>query len=159
MTFVRSKAEALNIDPMFYKDNDLHIHFPEAAIPKDGPSAGVTITTALISALTGAPVRHEVAMTGEVTLRGRVLPIGGLREKTMAAYRAGIKTVCIPKDNESDLKDIVPVVRENINFVIAEHMDTVVETAIDFSRRPKQKKRKSAPIKRAADTASTTVVQ
>ena len=159
VTFVRSKAEALNIDPMFYKDNDLHIHFPEAAIPKDGPSAGVTITTALISALTGAPVRHEVAMTGEVTLRGRVLPIGGLREKTMAAYRAGIKTVCIPKDNENDLKDIVPVVRENINFVIAEHMDTVVETAIDFSRRPKQKKRKSAPIKRAADSASTTVVQ
>ena len=159
VTFVRSKAETLNIDPMFYKDNDLHIHFPEAAIPKDGPSAGVTITTALISALTGAPVRHEVAMTGEVTLRGRVLPIGGLREKTMAAYRAGIKTVCIPKDNESDLKDIVPVVRENINFVIAEHMDTVVETAIDFSRRPKQKKRKSAPVKRAADTASTTVVQ
>ena len=159
VTFVRSKAESLNIDPMFYKDNDLHIHFPEAAIPKDGPSAGVTITTALISALTGAPVRHEVAMTGEVTLRGRVLPIGGLREKTMAAYRAGIKTVCIPKDNESDLKDIVPVVRENINFVIAEHMDTVVETAIDFSRRPKQKKRKSAPIKRAADSASTTVVQ
>ena len=147
VTFVRSKAEALNIDPMFYKDNDLHIHFPEAAIPKDGPSAGVTITTALISALTGAPVRHEVAMTGEVTLRGRVLPIGGLREKTMAAYRAGIKTVCIPKDNESDLKDIVSVVRENINFVIAEHMDTVVETAIDFSRRPKQKKRKSAPVK------------
>ena len=159
VTFVRSKAESLNIDPMFYKDNDLHIHFPEAAIPKDGPSAGVTITTALISALTGAPVRHEVAMTGEVTLRGRVLPIGGLREKTMAAYRAGIKTVCIPKDNESDLKDIVPVVRENINFVIAEHMYTVVETAIDFSRRPKQKKRKSAPVKRAADTASTTVVQ
>lgn len=159
VTFVRSKAEALNIDPMFYKNNDLHIHFPEAAIPKDGPSAGVTITTALISALTGAPVRHEVAMTGEVTLRGRVLPIGGLREKTMAAYRAGIKTVCIPKDNESDLKDIVPVVRENINFVIAEHMDTVMETAIDFSRRPKQKKRKSAPVKRAADTASTTVVQ
>lgn len=159
VTFVRSKAEALNIDPMFYKDNDLHIHFPEAAIPKDGPSAGVTITTALISALTGAPVRHEVAMTGEVTLRGRVLPIGGLREKTMAAYRAGIKTVCIPKDNESDLKDIVPVVRENINFVIAEHMDTVVETAIDFSRRPKQKKRKSAPVKRAADSVSTTVVQ
>ena len=159
VTFVRSKAEALNIDPMFYKDNDLHIHFPEAAIPKDGPSAGVTITTALISALTGAPVRHEVAMTGEVTPRGRVLPIGGLREKTMAAYRAGIKTVCIPKDNESDLKDIVPVVRENINFVIAEHMDTVVETAIDFSRRPKQKKRKSAPVKRAADSASTTVVQ
>ena len=130
-------------------------------VMQESAKAAVTFvrSKALISALTGAPVRHEVAMTGEVTLRGRVLPIGGLREKTMAAYRAGIKTVCIPKDNESDLKDIVPVVRENINFVIAEHMDTVVETAIDFSRRPKQKKRKSAPVKRAADTASTTVVQ
>ena len=135
VTFVRSRAEALQISPDFYKEMDMHIHFPEAAIPKDGPSAGVTITTALISALTGAPVRHDVAMTGEVTLRGRVLPIGGLREKTMAAYRAGIKTVVIPKDNEPDLAEIVPVVREYVHFVTAEHMDTVLETAIDFSHR------------------------
>ena len=135
VTFVRSRAEALQISPDFYKEMDMHIHFPEAAIPKDGPSAGVTITTALISALTGAPVRHDVAMTGEVTLRGRVLPIGGLREKTMAAYRAGIKTVVIPKDNEPDLAEIVPVVREYVHFVAAEHMDTVLETAIDFSHR------------------------
>lgn len=113
----------------------MHIHFPEAAIPKDGPSAGVTITTALVSALTGAPVRHDVAMTGEVTLRGRVLPIGGLREKTMAAYRAGIQTVIIPKDNAPDLEEVVPVVREHVKFVTAEHMDTVLETALDFSRR------------------------
>lgn len=135
VTFVRSRAEMLGISPNFYKEMDMHIHFPEAAIPKDGPSAGVTITTALISALTGAPVRHDVAMTGEVTLRGRVLPIGGLREKTMAAYRAGIQTVIIPKDNEPDLEEVVSVVRKHIRFVPAETMDTVMETAIDFSHR------------------------
>ncbi len=160
VTFVRSRAESLSIDPMFYKDNDLHIHFPEAAVPKDGPSAGVTITTALVSALTEAPVRHDVAMTGEVTLRGRVLPIGGLREKTMAAYRAGIKTVVIPKDNEADLQDIEPVVRETLHFVPAAHMDTVMETALDFARRPK--KRRKSPRSAAArqtDTTAAAVVQ
>lgn len=160
VTFVRSRAESLSIDPMFYKDNDLHIHFPEAAVPKDGPSAGVTITTALVSALTEAPVRHDVAMTGEVTLRGRVLPIGGLREKTMAAYRAGIKTVVIPKDNEADLQDIEPVVRETLRFVPAAHMDTVMETALDFTRRPK--KRRKSPRSAAArqtDTTAAAVVQ
>lgn len=160
VTFVRSRAESLSIDPMFYKDNDLHIHFPEAAVPKDGPSAGVTITTALVSALTEAPVRHDVAMTGEVTLRGRVLPIGGLREKTMAAYRAGIKTVVIPKDNVADLHDIEPVVRETLHFVPAAHMDTVMETALDFTRRPK--KRRKSPRSAAArqtDTTAAAVVQ
>lgn len=160
VTFVRSRAESLSIDPMFYKDNDLHIHFPEAAVPKDGPSAGVTITTALVSALTEAPVRHDVAMTGEVTLRGRVLPIGGLREKTMAAYRAGIKTVVIPKDNVADLQDIEPVVRETLHFVPAAHMDTVMETALDFTRRPK--KRRKSPRSAAArqtDTTAAAVVQ
>ena len=160
VTFVRSRAESLSIDPMFYKDNDLHIHFPEAAVPKDGPSAGVTITTALVSALTEAPVRHDVAMTGEVTLRGRVLPIGGLREKTMAAYRAGIKTVVIPKDNVADLQDIEPVVRETLHFVPAAHMDTVMETALDFARRPK--KRRKSPRSAAArqtDTTAAAVVQ
>lgn len=160
VTFVRSRAQALDIDPMFYKDNDLHIHFPEAAIPKDGPSAGVTITTALISALTEAPVRHEVAMTGEVTLRGRVLAIGGLREKTMAAYRAGIKTVIVPAENELDLQDIEPIVREALQFVIAEHVDTVIETAIDFSRRPhKRKKRSGNAADRHADVPVSAVVQ
>lgn len=160
VTFVRSRADALSIDPMFYKDNDLHIHFPEAAVPKDGPSAGVTITTALVSALTEAPVRHDVAMTGEVTLRGRVLPIGGLREKTMAAYRAGIRTVVIPKENESDLQDIEPVVREKLQFVTAAHMDTVMETAIDFTRRPRKRKKTShSPVARQTDTTTTAVVQ
>ena len=130
VTCVRSSAEKLGIDPMFYKDNDIHIHFPEAAIPKDGPSAGVTMTTALASALSGVPVRHDVAMTGEVTIRGRVMPIGGLKEKTMAAYRAGMKTVIVPAENEPDLQDIEPVVRENVEFVIAETMDTVLDTAL-----------------------------
>lgn len=160
VTFVRSRANELSIDPMFYKDNDLHIHFPEAAVPKDGPSAGVTITTALVSALTEAPVRHDVAMTGEVTLRGRVLPIGGLREKTMAAYRAGIRTVVIPKENESDLQDIEPVVREKLEFVTAAHMDTVMETAIDFTRRPRKRKKTSRnPVTRQSDTTATAVMQ
>ena len=136
VTFVRSRAEMLRIDPNFYKNTDIHIHFPEAAIPKDGPSAGITMATAIISALTGAPVRHEVAMTGEVTLRGRVMPIGGLREKTMAAYRAGIRTIIIPKDNQVDLEEVEQMVKDHVQFVIAAHMDTVMETAIDFSRRP-----------------------
>lgn len=140
LTFVRSIADELDIEPNFYKEMDMHIHFPEAAIPKDGPSAGITITTALISALTNAPVRADVAMTGEVTLRGRVLPIGGLREKTMAAYRSGIKTVIIPKDNEPDLEEVLDVVKKNVKFVIAENMDTVMKTAIDFGKRiPKRK--------------------
>lgn len=136
VTFVRSRAAMLKIDPDFYKNTDIHIHFPEAAVPKDGPSAGVTMATAIISSLTGAPVRHTVAMTGEVTLRGRVMPIGGLREKTMAAYRAGIQTILIPKGNEPDLEEVEQVVKDHVTFVLAETMDTVMDTAIDFARRP-----------------------
>ncbi len=130
VSLTRSLAEKYGIDPAFYKDKDIHVHAPEGAVPKDGPSAGVTLTTALISALSGTPVRRDVAMTGEITLRGKVLPIGGLKEKTMAAYRAGIKTVCIPKENESDLEEIDDKVRENIKFVIAEGISTVLETAL-----------------------------
>ena len=130
ISFIRSCADKLGIDPDFYKTKDMHIHFPEGAIPKDGPSAGITITTALVSALSGRPVRHDVAMTGEITLRGRVLPIGGLREKTMAAFRAGIKTVIIPEANLPNLEDIVPAVREGLTFVPARHMETVLEAAL-----------------------------
>lgn len=160
MTFVRSRAKELDIDPMFYKNTDVHIHFPEAAVPKDGPSAGIAITTGIISALTGAPVRHEVAMTGEVTLRGRVLPIGGLKEKTMAAYRSGIKTVIVPENNKASLSEIDPTVKENLKFVTASHMDTVMKVAIDFSARPvKSKPAVSEPVTAAQHSAPAMVVQ
>jgi ATP-dependent Lon protease len=141
MTYIRSRASALDIDPNFYKEKDIHLHFPEGAIPKDGPSAGITITVAIVSALTGAPVRGDIAMTGEITIRGRVLPIGGLKEKTMAAFRNGIKTVIIPAQNEPDLGEIDPTVRNALHFILAENADTVISAAIDFSRRtPRQEK-------------------
>ena len=130
ITCVRSLCDRYGIDKDFYKTKDIHIHFPEGAVPKDGPSAGVTITTALVSALSGIPVRHDVAMTGEITLRGRVLPIGGLKEKTMAAYRNGMKTVIIPQANEPDLYEVDPVVKENITFVTAKEIGTVLEKAL-----------------------------
>ena len=130
VSYVRSVAEKYGISPDFYKENDLHIHAPEGAVPKDGPSAGVTMTTALVSALSGIPVRSDVAMTGEITLHGKVLPIGGLREKTMAAYKAGIKTVIIPKDNKADLEEVDDVVKDNLEFVFAEDLRDVLKTAL-----------------------------
>jgi ATP-dependent Lon protease len=130
LSYIRSRAKALSIDAKFYKTKDIHIHFPEGAIPKDGPSAGITVATAMVSALTDVPVRRDAAMTGEISLRGRVLPVGGLKEKTMAAFRAGITTVIIPADNESDLQDIDPTVRQALEFVTADHMDTVLKTAM-----------------------------
>ena len=130
VTYIRSRASVLGIDPDFYKNKDIHIHFPEGAVPKDGPSAGITVCIALISALTGTPVRHDVAMTGEITLRGRVLPIGGLREKTMAAYRNGVRTVIIPSDNASDLEEIDQTVRRGLHFVPTDHVDKVLDVAL-----------------------------
>lgn len=130
VTCIRARAAALGIDPEFYKNKDLHIHFPEGAVPKDGPSAGVTICTAIASALSGRPVRHDIAMTGEITLRGRVLAIGGLREKTMGALRVGVKTVILPDSNRSDLDEIDPLVREKLTFIPASDVDTVLENAI-----------------------------
>ncbi len=129
-TCLRSRAKELGIAPDFYKTKDIHVHFPEGAVPKDGPSAGIAIATAMLSALTGRAVRRDVAMTGEVTLRGRVLPIGGLREKTMAAKRSGIKTVIIPRENQKDLADIDPAVREALRFVTAETVDAVFAHAL-----------------------------
>ncbi|MDO3410205.1 endopeptidase La [Saccharibacillus sp. CPCC 101409] len=129
-SYTRSRAEQLGIDGSFYEKNDVHIHIPEGAVPKDGPSAGITLATALISALTGRAVSKEVAMTGEVTLRGRVLPIGGLKEKSLAAHRAGYKKVLLPKENERDLRDIPESVKEAVNFVPVSHMDEVLRHAL-----------------------------
>lgn len=130
LTYIRSRAGMLGIDTDFYKNKDIHIHFPEGAVPKDGPSAGITICIGLISALTGRPVRQDIAMTGEITLRGRILPIGGLREKTMAALRNNIHTVIIPADNEADLNDIDGTVRTALDFVTASHADSVIDIAL-----------------------------
>ncbi len=130
LSCLRSRMESLHLERDFYKTKDIHIHFPEAATPKDGPSAGIAITTAMLSALTGRKVRGDVAMTGEVTLRGRVLPIGGLKEKTMAALRNGIKTVIIPKENEKDLAEIDQTVRKALHFVPVETVDAVFAAAL-----------------------------
>lgn len=129
-SYIRSRSEVLKIDPDFNEKNDIHIHVPQGAIPKDGPSAGITIATALVSSLTGRAVSREVAMTGEITLRGRVLPIGGLKEKSLSAHRAGIKKVLFPKENVKDLDDIPESVRNDIKFVPVEHMDDVLEHAL-----------------------------
>jgi ATP-dependent Lon protease len=140
VSYIRSRAAKLGIDPDFYKNRDIHIHFPEGAVPKDGPSAGIAITIAVISALSGAPVRRDLAMTGEITLRGRILAIGGLKEKTMAALRSGVKTVIIPSENEPDLDEIDQTVRRALNFVTADHVDNVLDIALDFSSAKKQAK-------------------
>ena len=132
MSFIRSRAKTLGIAEDFYKTKDIHVHFPEGAVPKDGPSAGVTVCTALVSALTGARVRRDIAMTGEISIRGRVLPIGGLKEKTMAALRHGVKTVIIPEENRKDLEEIDQTVRKALNFVTVRSADTVLETALRF---------------------------
>jgi ATP-dependent Lon protease len=142
MSYVRSRADRFGIDRKFAENSDVHIHLPEGAIPKDGPSAGVTMCTALVSAVTRIPVRRDVAMTGEITLRGRVLPIGGLKEKTLAAHRAGIKTVLVPKDNRKDLREIPRRIRSQLRIVLVEKVDEVLREALvlekpdEFFRKP-----------------------
>ena len=131
LSYIRANAKKLGVASDFYKTKDIHVHFPEGAVPKDGPSAGVTVCTAMVSALTNTTVRRDVAMTGEISLRGRVMRIGGLKEKTMAALRHGIRTVIIPKDNERDLEEIDQTVRHQLNFISAQTIDTVLEAALN----------------------------
>ncbi len=134
LSYIRANTGKLGVEPDFYKTKDIHVHFPEGAVPKDGPSAGVTVCTALVSALTNTTVRRDVAMTGEISIRGRVLPIGGLKEKTMAAMRHGIRTVIIPRDNERDLEEIDQTVRKSLNFITAQTVDTVLDAALNRTK-------------------------
>ncbi len=138
VSFIRSRAAELGIEPDFYKTKDIHVHFPEGAVPKDGPSAGITVCTAIVSALTGRAVRRDIAMTGEISIRGRVLPIGGLKEKTMAALRHGVKTVIIPAANEKDLQQIDQTVRQSLNFITAHHVESVLAAALASQEAPAQ---------------------
>ncbi|MBR2809044.1 MAG: endopeptidase La, partial [Erysipelotrichaceae bacterium] len=130
ITYIRSIAESYGIEKDFYKTCDIHVHVPEGAVPKDGPSAGVTITTAIVSAITGRKVDKNVAMTGEVTLRGNVLPIGGLKEKSLAAHRSGIKTILFPKENVKDLDEVPKTVKDNVEFIPVENVKEVIERAL-----------------------------
>ena len=131
MTVVRARAEKLGINPEFHEKRDIHIHVPDGATPKDGPSAGIAMCTALVSCLTGNPVKSEVAMTGEISLRGKVLPIGGLKEKLLAAHRGGIKTVIIPKDNVKDLEEIPENAKRDLNIHAVETIDEVLSIALE----------------------------
>ena len=135
VTYARFRAAALDISPATFDKNDIHIHVPAGAIPKDGPSAGVTMATALVSALTGRPVRKDMAMTGEITLRGKVLPVGAIRDKVLAAHRAGIKRVAVPRDNENDLLEVPEQVRSDLEFVLVNHVDEVLSSALHPERR------------------------
>jgi ATP-dependent Lon protease len=131
ITYIRSIAGEYSIEKDFYKNMDIHVHVPEGAVPKDGPSAGVTMFTSVMSALTETPVRKDVAMTGEITLRGKVLPVGGIKEKVLAAYRAGIRTILLPKDNERDVDDIPQNIRKQIDFIYLTHARETLEHAFD----------------------------
>ena len=143
-SYIRSRASHLGIPDDFFNKWDIHVHIPAGAIPKDGPSAGITIATALISAFTGRAVRHDVGMTGEITLRGRVLPVGGLKEKMLAAHRAGLKTIVIPKRNKKDLVEIPKRVKRSLDIILVEQMDDVLTTALlPPAPPPRRRSRKS----------------
>jgi ATP-dependent Lon protease len=151
MSVVRARSQCLGIHPDFYQKNDIHIHLPEGATPKDGPSAGIGICSAMVSVLTGIPVRADVAMTGEITLRGEVLPIGGLKEKLLAAHRGGIKTVLIPEENVKDLKEIPDNVKNKLDIHPVKWIDQVLELALERKPQPLSEEQ-SAPVQPVADS-------
>ncbi len=155
MTVVRNRAEVLGVDPEFYQQNDVHIHVPEGAIPKDGPSAGIGMCTALVSVLTNVPVRADVAMTGEITLRGEVLPIGGLKEKLLAAHRGGIKTVLIPGENERDLTEIPKNIKQNLEIRVVRWIDEVLEVALQRMPEPLLKEEKGEAVDKTRSSKKT----
>jgi ATP-dependent Lon protease len=142
LSFVRATSPTLGVPSSYWKEHDIHLHIPAGAQPKDGPSAGVTIATALASLASGRPVQRDVAMTGEITLRGKVLPIGGVKEKVLAAHRAGVKTVILPRRNEADLDDVPREVRDSLHFVFAENVDDVLRAAL--MRRPSRRPTRAA---------------
>ena len=146
MSYVRSRAQKFGIPKDFYRRLDLHIHVPEGAIPKDGPSAGITMATSLVSALTRIPVRCDVAMTGEITLRGKVLPIGGVKEKLLAAHRAGIRTIILPKDNQKDLTDIPANIKDEFTVHLVENMDEVLKVALTSEPTPLSEARRRCAV-------------
>jgi len=130
LTYSRAQAVSLGVKENFYEKKDIHIHVPAGAIPKDGPSAGVTMTVALVSAISGRPIKKDVAMTGEITLRGKVLPVGGIKEKVLAAHRAGVKRVILPKENEKDLEDVPRQIKDELQFTFAERIDEVINETL-----------------------------
>jgi ATP-dependent Lon protease len=150
LSWVRSHAEQVGIDPEWFSAHDIHVHVPAGAVPKDGPSAGITMVTAIVSLVTGRPVSDDVAMTGEVTLTGQVLPIGGVREKVLAAQRAGVHTVVLPSENEPDLEDLPSETRKGLEFVLAQHVDEVLEAALDGAAPSRRPSRVGSPERKAA---------
>ena len=152
LSYLRANAQRFAIDPEVFKGKTIHLHVPAGAVPKDGPSAGVTMLTALASMASGRPVRSDVAMTGEITLRGRVLPVGGIKEKVLAAHRAGIKTVILPRRNEPDLDDVPAELRNDLDFVLADTADDVLARALESGSEPAAL---AAPAQTTVDTAAT----
>ena len=144
LSYLKSRSQQFDLDPKIYENLDIHIHIPEGAIPKDGPSAGITICTALVSAYTGREVRKDVGMTGEITLRGHVLPVGGLREKVLAAHRSGLKTVILPKRNAKDLIDVPKRARSELQLVLVDHIDQVLDVALKPAKPGNGQHRRSA---------------
>jgi ATP-dependent Lon protease len=149
LSWVRSHTDQLGVAPTWFSEHDIHIHVPAGAVPKDGPSAGVTMATAIASLVRGIPVSHEVGMTGELTLTGQVLAIGGLREKVLAAQRAGLKRIVLPRENEQDLEDIPPETKRELEFVLVDSIEEVLDVAFDGAARPK-------PVRVAATRAAAT---